>query len=79
MKKYKYEITQHPADSFDKVAYFCSEAGECGLEQVPVDQKEILTDILNERGSQGWELIEVYFGKDGIMVFWKRELIEGSI
>jgi len=44
------------------------------LEQVPGDQKEILTDILNERGEKGWELIEVYFGKDGIMAFWKREL-----
>ena len=75
MKKFRYEITQHPAEKFNRVAYFCSETGECGLEQVPVDQKKILTEILNERGSQGWELIEVYFGKDGMMAFWKRELI----
>ena len=74
MKSFEYEITQHPANRFNQVVYFCSEASECGLEQVPGDQKEILTDILNERGEKGWELIEVYFGKDGIMAFWKREL-----
>ena len=76
MKSFEYDITQHSAESFTEVAFFCSESGACGLEQVPGTQREKILDILNERGRLGWELIELFFGKDGIMAFWKRELIE---
>lgn len=74
MKQFEYQITKHPAEAFKELVYFCSESAECNLEQVPTDQTKILQDILNERGRQGWELIQVSFGKDGIMVFWKRNL-----
>jgi len=33
-----------------------------------------LTDILNNRGSEGWELVQIAFGKDGMMAFWKRRI-----
>jgi len=75
MKQFEYEITKHAAETFAQLVYFCSEAGECNLEQIPADQTRILEDMLNERGSQGWDLIQVSFGKDGIMAFWKRELM----
>ena len=74
MNRFEYEITKHPADAFKQVVYFCSEAGECSVDEVPVNQTKLLTDILNERGNQGWELVQVYFGKDGVMVFWRREV-----
>ncbi|MBI4619484.1 MAG: DUF4177 domain-containing protein [Desulfobacterales bacterium] len=74
MKRFEYQITKHPAEAFKELVYFCSESAECNLEQVPTDQTKILQDILNERGRQGWELIQVSFGKDGIMAFWKRNL-----
>jgi len=74
MKRFEYEITRHPADRFNQVVYFCSEAGECSLNEVPGDQIEILGDIMNERGIQGWDLVQIFFGKDGVMAFWKREL-----
>ncbi|MDY6843094.1 MAG: DUF4177 domain-containing protein [Thermodesulfobacteriota bacterium] len=73
MKRFEYEVTQHPADTFHQVVYFCSEAGECSLGQVSRDQTKILEDLLNERGEQGWELIQISFGKDGILAFWKRK------
>lgn len=76
MERFEYEISRHTADTFNQLVYFCSEAGECRLEQVPGDQTKILADILNERGGQGWELVEVYFGKDGVMAFWKRRIRE---
>jgi hypothetical protein len=74
MKRFEYEITQHSADAFDRVVYFCSESGECSLEEVSKDQTRVLTDILNTRGEQGWELVQVSFGKDGIMAYWKRKV-----
>jgi len=76
MKQFEYEITQHPADAFKQMVYFCTETGECSLNDVPRDQAEVLTEVLNERGKQGWELVQVSFGKDGVMAFWKRRLKE---
>ena len=74
MKQFEYEITQHPADSFRQVVYFCTETGECTLDQVPRGQTKVLTEILNDGGKQGWELVQVSFGKDGAMAFWKRRI-----
>jgi hypothetical protein len=74
MQQFEYTITKHEAKKFSRVVYFCSEAGECDLDEVPGDQIAMLAEILNEKGHEGWELIQVSFGKGGIMAFWKREL-----
>ena len=76
MKCFEYDITKHSADTFDKVVYFCSETGECGLDEVSRDQTRILADILNQKGQEGWELVQVAFGQDGVMAFWKRKVKE---
>ncbi|MGD9107409.1 MAG: hypothetical protein PVH55_12190 [Desulfobacterales bacterium] len=76
MERFEYEITQHSAETFDKVIYFCSKSGQCGIDEVSKDQTRILTDILNNRGSKGWELIQIAFGQDGVMAFWKRRIKE---
>ena len=62
MKRFEYEITKHPANTFNQVVYFCSEVGECSINEVPGDQTEVLADTLNERGNQGWELVRISFG-----------------
>jgi len=72
MEHYQYEITRHPAKLFNELVVFCSEKGECSLEEVPHDQAKQLEEILNERGRQGWELVLPLFGKDGILIFWKK-------
>ena len=77
MTRFEYEITRHSADTFNKVVYFCSKSGQCSIDEVSKDQTRILTDILNNRGKEGWELIQVSFGKDGVMAYWKRR-IEGK-
>jgi hypothetical protein len=74
MDHFEYEITRHAADTFDKVIYFCSESGKCGIDEVSKDQTRILTDILNNRGREGWALVQISFGKDGVMAFWKRRI-----
>ena len=45
-KIFKYEVVKYQAEAFEKLAFFCSEAGECKLEQVPGDQTRILEDQL---------------------------------
>lgn len=76
MKRFEYQITHHPADTFKKVVYFCTETAECTLGEVPKDQTATLAEILNERGQKGWELVQVFFGKDGVIAFWKRKVTQ---
>ena len=72
MTKFVYEVTKHPADRFKNLVYFCTEKGECTYDELPSDQIKILKDLLNETGSQGWELVQVLFGDDGVVAIWKR-------
>lgn len=76
MKRYEYEITKHPSDEFQKLAWFCTAGGECKADQLPSDQTERLKHILNDKGSLGWDLLQLSFGKDGVVAFWKKEINE---
>lgn len=78
MKRFEYEITRHSSDEFTEVVYFCSGDGRCNVEKIPVDQLERIETVLNQRGQKGWELVQVIFGKDGLVVFWRREIKEND-
>lgn len=75
MKQFEYKITKHPTETFNDLVYFCTETGECTLDQVPHDQTEVLENILNGEGAIGWDLVQVSFGRNGIIAFWKKELL----
>lgn len=74
MNQFEYQVTKHPAGEFQKLIYFCTEEGECNYDSLPSNQMAVLEGMLNERGSQGWELVQLFFGKDGIVALWKREV-----
>jgi hypothetical protein len=74
MNRFRYEITRHPSSEFKQLVYFCTDQGECSLEQIPSDQTNVLKGLLNESGEQGWELVQLFFGKDGIVAFWKKAI-----
>ena len=74
MKRFEYEITRHDSSTFDKIVYFCSKSGRCGIDEISQDQTRTLTDILNSRGRNGWELVQLVFGEDGVMAYWKRRI-----
>ena len=76
MKQFEYRISTHPAEEFKQVAWFCNEDGSCDLGEVPADQMEKLSEILNDRGRDGWELVHLQFRGDGVMAFWKREIVK---
>jgi hypothetical protein len=72
MKQFEYDITKHPAEQFTQLIYFCTDKGECRYDQLSSDHMTTLTDILNDKGSRGWELVQISFGENGILAFWKR-------
>lgn len=76
MNRYEYEITTHSSESFGKVVYFCTDKGDCRISEVPAGEPEALVEILNERGALGWELVQLMFGKVGVMACWKRQLTD---
>ena len=79
MERFEYEISTHGGNEFTKLAYFCSEEGDCSVEEVPAEEPQILVDLMNERGLEGWELTQLVFGKYGVMAFWKRRLVSKVI
>ncbi|GBE31174.1 MAG TPA: hypothetical protein ENH07_08935 [Nitrospirae bacterium] len=76
MTRFEYEISAHPAETFEQVNFFCSVEGECSLKELPGDQVNMLMNLLNEQGRQGWELVQIFFGRDGVLAFWKRRIEE---
>jgi hypothetical protein len=74
MDRYEYKITRHLAGEFTEIIYFCSTDGSCNVERIPADQIMKIQEILNKQGMESWELVQVSFGKDGILVFWKRKI-----
>ena len=79
MKRFEYQITLHSSESFKEVVYFCSEEGSCKVEEVPSEQLSKLKVILDEHGEKGWELAQASFGKQGIMIFWKKPIVSNYI
>jgi hypothetical protein len=74
MKGYRYEITKHSGEEFQKIIYACTGDGMCSLDHIPLDQVVTLEGILNERGAAGWELLQVIFRNEGLIAFWKKEM-----
>jgi hypothetical protein len=79
MKRFEYQITLHSSEYFKEMVYFCSEDGSCKVEEIPSDQKGKLEGILNEQGMRGWELAHASFGKQGIMIFWKKTFTDTPV
>ena len=74
VERFEYEITKHSSEEFKEFAFFCTDQGSCSLDQVPSDQFRALSDLMNRRGKDGWELVQCLFGDGGVVVFWKRAL-----
>jgi len=75
MDLFEYRVTRHPAEAFQEIVYFCSHDGSCGPEVISSDQIKKMESILNQEGRHGWELVQAAFGKDGVLVFWKRQIM----
>ena len=73
MKTYEYDTVIYPATAFQELVYFCTADGQCREEPAPTNTTAKLTEVLNGRGREGWELIQLILSAKGIVTFWKRE------
>lgn len=76
MDRFEYEITRYPSETFSRVVYFCTDTGDCGIDEIPSEEPQALVELLNERGDQGWELVQLLFGNKGVMACWKRKIVD---
>jgi len=59
-------------DAEKNIVYACRPEGECEIHDVGMEQLENLSQIFNKMGSEGWELVQLFFRPLGIVSFWKR-------
>ena len=74
MRRWEYDVTIEKTDNFRTLAYFCSADGECVAKTVPGKEPRALVDLLNQRGAEGWELVQLSASGQELMGVWKREL-----
>ncbi len=74
MKGFEYDISTHHLARDNRMRIFCSEAGDCAVGQGIGSDSVAVVTVLNERGRNGWELVQIFFGGDGFICFWKRKL-----
>ena len=57
----------------DRPVMFCTEEGACFFDNIPNTNIQIIVDILNRKGADGWQLVDVTFRADEMVCFWKRQ------
>jgi hypothetical protein len=86
MKNWEYDITSYsieqvravraelgyPADD-ERAVMFCTDEGLCFFDNIPNPNIKAILHILNGRGAEGWQLVDVAFRTDEMLCFWKRE------
>jgi len=75
MEQFEYDVTNYPHDVLIRRNYFCFPTGECVAEEAEDTGKQCLKDIMNQKGVDGWELVQFEFGRQGVTAFWKRRII----
>jgi len=88
MDRWEYQITTHSAgevlsvraelghapDAAGPTVVYCDTEGQCFLDQAPNPYVEAIVHILNEKGQQGWDLVQITFRETDFICIWRREL-----
>jgi hypothetical protein len=87
MARWEYTISTHPAADIRNAArvavptdgapvLFCDSGGRCFFDEAPNPYVTAVTGILNERGAQGWILVQAILRREDMICFWRREVPE---
>lgn len=88
MVHWAYDITAHPAEEVLKVReglgyapdpsgpriVYCDTEGECFFDEAPNPYVEAVVHILNEKGKEGWDLVQIAFREGDFICIWRRQL-----
>ena len=86
MVQWAYDISRHslgdvlaamqadgftPAESSARVL-FCDQEGGCFFDESPDPYQQAIKDMLNKRGRDGWELVQIVFREKEFICFWRK-------
>jgi hypothetical protein len=79
MERWEYDVTIYPiktGSNQERGVIECDPKGICIQKDMPRTNKEAFLKVLNERGSLGWELINMDYRSETIELacLWKRKL-----
>ncbi|NIN68815.1 MAG: hypothetical protein GTO63_29835, partial [Anaerolineae bacterium] len=88
MERWEYDITTHaasevleareqlghPPDPQALEVVYCDTEGVCFFDEAPNPYVEAIIHILNEKGKEGWKLVQVTFRQADFIGIWRREL-----
>jgi hypothetical protein len=86
MKRYEHTITVHTmSEILDKArststappVVYCDTEGACFFDDAPNPYVEAIVELLDERGGDGWELVQVVPRAQDIICFWRRGAKDG--
>lgn len=63
------------AEAASSIVYACAEDGECTVRDLGKEKLEHLQGYLNRMGQEGWEMVQLFFVRTGVVIFWKRLLM----
>lgn len=83
MKKCEYDISFHSIEELDisqlefspSQTIACDTEGHCFFSDVIKPNMDTFKELLNRRGSEGWELVQIGYHKGSLVCFWKREIL----
>jgi len=52
---------------------FCDDQGVCFFDGLPDPNVEVLKSILDARGADGWELVQLDYRRERLICIWKRK------
>jgi len=81
MKTWEYDISFHSMDDLgltnvdfpEDQVIACDTEGHCFFSDVLRPYMDVFKNVLNDRGVQGWELVQISYHKGSLVCFWKRE------
>ena len=82
MKKWEYDISFHPIDELNisesefpsDHSIACDTEGHCFFSDVIKPNMDVFKELLNSKGAEGWELVQIGYHKGSLACFWKREI-----
>jgi hypothetical protein len=82
MQRWRYHVTMHAAEDILALlpqpagdvppAIFCDSEGACYFDAGPNPLTQAVEALLNQRGSEGWELVQLSFRPQQMVGFWKQ-------
>ncbi len=64
----------HPPDPQGPDIIYCDTEGVCFFDEAPNPYVDAIVHILNEKGREGWQLVQMVFRQADFIAVWRREL-----